>query len=128
MILLVGWLGILTELGAIVSHIGDNNIMTVFTSGFGATVCWLANPIMMFALIILQVNSTTAFKMSILSTALILSFLAFNAVINDEAGNYRVITELRSGYWLWFLSSLTLCVGSLVGMKLTSFETNKAAA
>ncbi len=126
MVLLVGWMGILTELGAIASVLIDNGSTSIFKSGFGSTFTWLANPLIIFSLIMLRVNSKSSLKISIISTLIILSFMLFGKVINNEAGSYSQVTDLSIGYWLWLLSSVTVVIGSFLLNKLNSdLEDNK---
>lgn len=119
MVLLVGVLGILTEMGALISFIIDkiNGQTGSISSELGATFTWLANPIILIALIIFKDNKRIALVLSISSTILIVAFLLFNKVINNEAGHYENVTELKLGYWLWLLSSLTILIGSLIIIK-----------
>jgi hypothetical protein len=119
MVLLVGLLGILTEMGALISFIIDkiNGETSSISSDIGATFTWLANPIILIALIILRDNKRIALVLSISSTILIVAFLLFDKVINNEAGHYNKITELKLGYWLWLLSSMTILIGSLIIIK-----------
>lgn len=122
MVLLIGILGILTEFGAIVSFImnkisGHNTSMS---SSIGAAFVWLANPLILLSLILIKKRSKSAFILSSISTVLILLFLTFNKVIDDEGGHYRMVTEIKSGYWLWFGSSLTILIGSFVVLKINN--------
>ncbi len=54
-----------------------------------------------------------------------MSFLLFDEVISDEAGNYSPITQYKLGYWLWVVSSLTMLIGSLL---LTYISKNRRQA
>ena len=87
------------------------------TVGFlfgGAALTWLANP-----LLVASWFSTKKPLLSLLfsSGALILSisFLFFNNIIVDEAGNYGQIISYRLGYWLWLSSNLVMFIGNVFG-------------
>lgn len=45
---------------------------------------------------------------------MMLSFMVFGRVVNDEAGHYVKINSYRAGYWLWVLSSVTMLCGAIV--------------
>ena len=130
MVLLVGLLGMLTEIGAIASFIMDNlkGHSSSISNEIGATFTWLANPIILFSLFIFNRNKRKSLVPSIISTLLILLFMAFEKVVNNEAGHYSKITELKLGYWLWLLSSLTILIGSLTILKLTKLENKRKNA
>ena len=121
MVLLVGLLGILTELGTISNFILDklNGDVSSINNSLGATFTWLANPVIFLSLIFLRTNKKVALIFSIISTLLILLFMAFDKVIDNEAGHYSKIVELKPGYWLWLLSSLTVLAGSLMLIRVT---------
>ena len=116
MVLLVGLLGILTEIGAIASFIMDkiNGQTSTINNDIGATFTWLANPIILFSLIIFRHSKRTALILSTISSTLILLFLVFDKVVDNEAGHYSKVTELKLGYWLWLFSSLIILIGSLI--------------
>ena len=120
MVLLVGLLGILTEIGAIASLIIDkiNGHSSSVSNNIGATFTWLANPILLFSMILLRHSIRTALILSLVSTMLILYFLVFDKVLDNEAGHYIKVSELKLGYWLWLLSSLTILSGSLIITKM----------
>jgi F0F1-type ATP synthase assembly protein I len=130
MVLLVGLLGILTEIGAIASFIMSkiNGHTSSISNDLGATFTWLANPIILFALFIFRHNKRTALTLSIISTVLILLFLVFDKVVDNEAGHYSKLIELKLGYWFWLCSSLSILIGSLIITKMTMNENAKKNA
>lgn len=130
MVLLIGLLGILTEIGAIASFIIDkiNGQSNTINNDIGATFTWLANPIILFSLIIIRHNKRIALFLSTISSILILLFLVFNNVIDNEAGHYSKVTELKLGYWLWLFSSLIILIGSLIITKRKTIDNEKKNA
>ncbi len=124
MVLLVGILGILTEIGAISSSIMDkiNGQTSSLNNDVGAAFTWFANPVILLSLFIFRRNKKTALILSIISTTLILLFLIFDKVVDNEAGHYSKVTELKLGYWLWLFSSLIILMGSLIIIKRKTLE------
>lgn len=93
MTLLLGWAGV--------------------TSG-GASISWIANPILIVAWRLLAKNKRNAWLFGLLATIFSLSFLGFKTVIDDEAGNYRTIVKIGISYWFWVASCLVTFIGSVV--------------
>lgn len=125
MVLLAGILGVLTEIGAVVSFILE--VLNGHSGGLkhpiGAAFTWLANPILLFSYIIFTKSKKTAFVLSIVSTLIIISFSLFDKVIDNSAGHYKTVTTLNLGYWLWLLSSLIIVMGSLIILKRSKNNT-----
>ncbi|MBI3235360.1 MAG: hypothetical protein HYZ42_15215 [Bacteroidetes bacterium] len=112
---LFGWLGIFVELGDIANFLMEKSQgrEAIFNFKIGATICWLANPLIIISFITLKYAPKATIVISSLSTLLILSFLLFKYVISDEAGHYNEITAFKAGYFLWLASSLTILIGSI---------------
>ena len=91
--LLMGWLAMLTG---------------------GAAMTWMANPFLIVSWIFLVKNKKSAWIFGLISSLISISFLKFHVIIEDEAGNYNVISRAGLGFWLWFSSCLTAFVGSLI--------------
>jgi hypothetical protein len=89
---LIGWLAMLTG---------------------GAAVAWLANPFLIIALVLVTKNKKSAWLFALTALLFSLSFLKFKTVIENEAGQFNLITKIGLGYWLWLSSCLTTFVGSL---------------
>ncbi len=113
-ILLLGPLGLLMEAGALADTLiqGFSGKGFVFQHPIGATFTWLANPLLLLALLFIKRKTTSTILFSLLSTVLMLIFPLFGSVIDDEAGHYQPITSLQAGYWLWLLSSIILLAGA----------------
>lgn len=125
-ILLLGPLGLLMEAGALADTLiqGFTGKGFVFKDPIGATFTWMANPLLLLALLVLKRNNKSAMLFAGIATGLILLFPLFGSVIDDEAGHYQTITSLQAGYWLWLLSSLTLLGGCMVISKKTLVSSN----
>jgi hypothetical protein len=80
----------------------------------GAGFSWLANPLLFIAWFSLTKKSFSTVIASVISVALMLSFLFFKQIILDEAGNYSAIVSYKLGYWLWLLSRGIMLVGSIL--------------
>ena len=90
---LIGWLAMLTG---------------------GAAISWLANPFLIVSFILLTKNKSYSWIFGLISFLFSLSFLKFNTIIENEAGHYNEIKNIRIGYWLWLFSCLTAFVGGLL--------------
>jgi len=108
-VFLFGWLSVLIDLFTL-------------NPDMGASFAWLANPLILIALIVIKKNSRKALVLSITATVLILSFLLFGRVMDNEAGHYNNIISYNAGYWLWLFSSLILMFGSFILTKRNRIE------
>jgi hypothetical protein len=90
--LLIGWLAMLTG---------------------GASLTWIANPLIITSWILIAKNKKIAWLFGLLATLTSISFLRFHTVIENEAGHYNAITKIGLGYWFWFSSCVTTFIGSL---------------
>lgn len=79
----------------------------------GAALSWLANPLLYGAWISLRKNEKLSLALSVLALLFAMSFLFFDTVLDDEAGNYKEIVSYQAGYWLWASSALIMAVGNL---------------
>ncbi len=115
MALLLGWAGMLVELGAMFNWVLErlHENAPVWPAALVATLTWMANPLLCGGWITLKDNPKWAAGLSLLATALSLSFLTFDKVIADEAGHYRPVIGCGPGYWLWVSSCLTMLAGSV---------------
>lgn len=87
------------------------------TIGFffgGAALTWLANPLLIISWILSEKNKRVSLLFSGIAVLISVSFLLFNKVISDEAGNYSEIISYKLGYWLWVLSSSVMFIGNLI--------------
>ena len=79
----------------------------------GAGFSWLANPLLCIAWFSFRKKSLNTVITSMISLALMLSFLFFKQIISDEEGNYSTIVGYQLGYWLWLLSGGIMFIGSI---------------
>jgi len=79
----------------------------------GACVSWLANPFILLSWIIFK-KVKYSFVCSLLAVIFSASFLLFNKIVSDEAGNYSEIVHYHTGYWLWFSSMIVMLMGNII--------------
>ncbi|PRY11362.1 hypothetical protein CLV24_111157 [Pontibacter ummariensis] len=118
-VFLVGGLGVLFEIGALTDKYLNINTIGEVDYTIGATFSWLANPALLIAWLTYKESKTTSLVFTMLSLALMLSFLMFDKVIDNEAGHYNKIVNYKAGYWLWLSSSAVLAAGALVKRRIT---------
>ena len=94
--------------------------LAILISGiFGFFLClanttWLANPLIFFAWFYAKKDPKTSLILSGIAGLLAISFLFFDNIITDEAGNISKIVAYKSGYWLWVSSMITMLLGNMV--------------
>jgi ABC-type enterochelin transport system permease subunit len=81
-----------------------------FLSMAGAT--WLANPLLVASWIVVHKNPLGSLITSLLATALSLSFLCFNTIVDNESGTPSNIAGVKAGYWLWVTSIAVMFIGN----------------
>lgn len=118
-VFLVGGLGVLFEIGALMDKYLNINTIGEVDYTIGATFSWLANPALFIAWQTYKESKTTSLVFTIISLALMLSFLMFDEVIDNEAGHYNKIVSYKAGYWLWLSSAAVLAVGALLRRRIT---------
>lgn len=77
---------------------------------------WLANPLLIAAWLLLRRNLKTSMFLSVFAFLFALSFLLFDAIIDNEAGHVHQVIAYRAGYWIWVASSCTMVIGTFVLM------------
>lgn len=82
----------------------------------GAGISWLANPLLFASWFMLRENLKLAMFLSVAALLLSLSFLIFDTVIANEAGQKQQIIAYKLGYWLWMGSNMVMLVGTFVLM------------
>jgi hypothetical protein len=109
-----------------------SGLAILISGGFGfslspAGFTWLANILLLVSWIIFKKTPQKTFYFAIIAFIISLSFLFFDKIVSDEAGNYHQITGYRLGYWLWCSSSLIIVIGIwviFVYFKPSAFKTN----
>lgn len=79
-----------------------------------AGLTWLANPLLIVALVMILKDKKSSFWLSLMASLLSLSFLLCNTIIENEAGGAREIIKLKPGYWLWVASCISCFAGALI--------------
>ena len=92
----------------------------------GASIAWLANPLLAIAWVLLARNKKAAWILALAASLLCLSFLKSQVVIDNEAGLSSPILKIRIGYWLWLSSSMTTFLGSLIIKLFRYFKTHNS--
>lgn len=118
-VFLAGWIGVLFEVGALTDLLLNIDTIGEVNYTIGATFSWFANPALLIAWLTYRESKTTSLVFTILSLALMLSFLMFDKVLDNEAGHYNAIVSYKAGYWLWLSSSAVLAAGALLRRRTT---------
>ncbi len=80
----------------------------------GSAISWLANPFLILGLILTFRGSRYSIICSSLALLFCLSFLLFDQVMENEAGQYGKIISIEIGYWMWTLSSVMLVITNIL--------------
>lgn len=86
-------------------------------------IIWLANPLCFFAIKFLIKDDKRAALLSLIASALAISFYFWNEVLGAESGAMAKIVSFELGYYLWVLSILILTIGILINYKVRLKET-----
>jgi glycerol-3-phosphate acyltransferase PlsY len=86
----------------------------LFSGGAGLT--WLANPLLFAAWLTLNKKLKTSMLLSVFAALISLSFLLFDAVLDNESNQMHPVISYRPGYWLWTASALVMLAGTFVLM------------
>lgn len=79
--------------------------------GLFEQIIWMANPISLYAIILLSKNNRLAIKYSRIAVVLALSFSTWDELLGAESGAMAKILSLELGYYLWVLSIVILTLG-----------------
>ena len=93
-------------------------------------VAWFANPMILFAWILMVFRPLrwVAFGTALVALILALSFLLNTEVTKDEAGHIEDITGYAVGYWLWLASMVVAILGSVVIIRLKPVLPSRATS
>ena len=119
---LIPFLTSLNQIAYIKDYTADANVeygigllLVGWINLFGAGISWLANPLLFVAwLCLIRSYNKGALIFSLLSILFSLSFLLFDQILANEAGDYCKILERGLGYWLWLLSCIITFLGSVI--------------
>ncbi len=118
-VLLMGGLGILAELGGLSDH--------GLQYPLGATITWLANPLLILAWFFALRDRKTALVLALAASALSAGFLLFKHVIGNSAESYSEVIGYAAGYWLWVASAWVLALGLGVDRWRTPIQPTRGA-
>ena len=79
--------------------------------GLFEEIIWLANPLSLWAIILLFKNDRNAILLSFLALGLSVSFFFWTEILGSESGSMARIISFELGYYLWVSSILVLTIG-----------------
>jgi hypothetical protein len=85
-----------------------------FGGGLLEEIIWLANPLCLYAIIMLQRKDRKAIVLSCIALLLAISFSFWTEILGSESGSLAKILSLELGYFLWLLSIITLTIGTFL--------------
>jgi len=90
--------------------------MSFFGGGFIPFLIWLANPLYIISLFLINRKSKTGIITISISIFLALIFANLNEILTSESGSTSKITELGVGYFLWISSFIVLFINSIINL------------
>lgn len=91
--------------------------MSFFGGGFIPFIIWLANPIYLISIFLINKSLKSGISMSLISILLALIFANLNSILTSESGSTSKITELGLGFYLWISSFVILFISSIINLK-----------
>ena len=91
--------------------------MSFLGGGFVPFIIWLANPIYVISIFLINKSIKFGIITSLVSILLALIFSNLNSILTSESGTTSKITELGLGFYLWISSFVILFVSSIVSLK-----------
>lgn len=85
-----------------------------FGGGLLEEIIWLANPLCLYAIIMLQRKDRKAIVLSCIALLLAINFSFWTEILGSESGSLAKILSLELGYFLWLLSIITLTIGTFL--------------
>lgn len=85
--------------------------------GLFEEIIWLANPLSLFAIILLFKNNKDAVLLSLLALGLSVSFFFWKEILGSESGSRAKIISFELGYYLWVLSIFILTISVFIYFK-----------
>lgn len=87
--------------------------------GFFEGIIWLANPLCFIAVTKMKKDNEKAVLLSVIASALAISFSFWNEILGAESGAIAKIISLELGYYLWLSSILVLTTGIFIYYKMS---------
>lgn len=106
--------GIVSEKGWSYFFMGS---IVIIGGGTFEWLIWLANPISLYAIILLLKNKKSTIKFSLTAFLIALSFTTWQKILISESGKNGKIISLELGYYLWLSSIFLLLIGSIYHLK-----------
>ncbi|WP_312765388.1 hypothetical protein [Epilithonimonas sp.] len=91
--------------------------MSFLGGGFIPFIIWLANPIFLISIFLINKSLKAGILMSLISILLAIIFANLNSILISESGSTSKITELGLGFYLWLSSFVILFISSLFNLK-----------
>ena len=91
--------------------------MSFLGGGFVPFIIWLANPIYVISIFLINKSIKFGIITSLVPILLALIFANLNSILTSESGSKSKITELGLGFYLWISSFVILFVSSIVSLK-----------
>lgn len=89
-------------------------------------IIWLASPLCLLAIVFMIKDDKRAVLVSLIASALAISFSFWNEILGAESGTMAKIISFELGYYLWLASILILTIGILIHYKMTLKTTLQA--
>ncbi|MFH7002880.1 hypothetical protein [Flavobacterium bizetiae] len=89
-------------------------------------IIWLASPLCLLAIVLMIKDDKRAVLVSLIASALAISFSFWNEILGAESGTMAKIVSFELGYYLWLSSILILTIGILIHYKMTLKTTLQA--
>jgi len=96
-----------------------------FGGGLLEEIIWLANPLCLCAIIMLQRNDRKAIVLSCIALLLAISFSFWTEILGSESGSLAKILSLELGYFLWVASIVILTIGTFFFFIIEKRELNE---
>lgn len=81
-------------------------------------IIWLASPLCLLAIVFMIKDDKRAVLVSLIASALAISFSFWNEILGAESGTMAKIVSFELGYYLWLASILILTIGIFIHYKM----------
>jgi hypothetical protein len=90
--------------------------MSFLGGGFVPFIIWLANPIYVISIFLINKSIKFGIITSLVPILLALIFANLNSILTSESGSKSKITELGLGFYLWISCFIILFVSSIINL------------